>query len=64
MSEKSTPHEFPRMVKAMDDAEIESAAAADPDTFMPDAKWFENARLVMPTAKETVILRLDSEVVA
>lgn len=48
----------------MNDADIERAVAADPDTFIPDAKWFENARLVMPKAKEMVTLRLDPEIVA
>lgn len=64
MSEKFTPHEPPQMVKAMNDAEIEREVADDPDTFIPDAKWFESARLVMPKAKEMVTLRLDPEIVA
>ncbi|MBF0434346.1 MAG: BrnA antitoxin family protein [Magnetococcales bacterium] len=48
----------------MSDTEIESAVAADPDTFIPDAEWFEKARLVMPQDKEMVTLRLDPEIMA
>jgi uncharacterized protein (DUF4415 family) len=51
-------------VKAMSDAEIERAVADDQDTFIPDAKWFEKARIVMPQSKEMVTLRLDHDVVA
>ena len=64
MSEKSTPHELTKGVKAMRDIEIERAVAADPDTFMPDSEWFKKARLVIPQAKEMVTLRLDPEIMA
>jgi uncharacterized protein (DUF4415 family) len=49
-------------VRAMTDAEIEHAVASDPDTFIPDAKWFYTAQIVMPKIKETVTLRLDTDV--
>ncbi len=44
------------------DAAIRRAAAADPDTFMPEADWFARARIVMPEPKKLVTLRLDAEV--
>ena len=46
----------------MTDAEIERAVADDPDTFIPGAKWFDKARVVMPKKKEVVTLRLDPDV--
>ncbi|MBF0405543.1 BrnA antitoxin family protein [Candidatus Magnetominusculus xianensis] len=49
-------------VAAMTDSNIEEAVASDPDTFIPDAKWFEKAQIVMPKVKETVTLRLDPDV--
>jgi len=50
--------------RGLADTEIEKAVADDPDTFVPDARWFERARLVTPRAKEMVTLRLDPDVVA
>jgi len=37
-------------MRAMTDAEIELAVSQDPDTFIPDARWMENARIVVPAA--------------
>jgi uncharacterized protein (DUF4415 family) len=51
-------------LQAMTDAEIEQAVADDPDTFIPDPRWMENARVVMPGVKEIVTLRLDPDVLA
>jgi uncharacterized protein (DUF4415 family) len=48
----------------MTDEEITAAAAADPDTFIPDARWMKNAKVVVPQAKEIVTLRLDPDVLA
>lgn len=48
----------------MNDDEIARAVADDPDTFVPDDKWFEKAQIVMPKPKEMVTLRLDPEIVA
>jgi uncharacterized protein (DUF4415 family) len=53
-----------KRVQALTDAEIDRAVSDDPDSFVPDARWFENARLVMPQAKEMVTLRLDPDVLA
>ena len=51
-------------VETMTDADISQAAADDPDTFMPDAQWMKNARVVLPQSKEMVTLRLDPDVLA
>ena len=51
-------------VGVMSDAEIEKAVASDPDTFIPNAKWFEKALIVMPQSKEMVTLRLDHDILA
>ncbi|QWR76859.1 BrnA antitoxin family protein [Candidatus Magnetomonas plexicatena] len=50
-------------VRAMTDTEIEHAVASDPDTFIPNAKWFDKARINLPKPKETVTLRLDPDIV-
>lgn len=55
--------DWPR-VRAMTDSEIEAAIADDPDTFLPDPVWMENAVVVMPERKRMVTLRLDPEVLA
>ncbi|MBF0456597.1 MAG: BrnA antitoxin family protein [Nitrospirae bacterium] len=49
-------------VAAMTDTEIEQAVASDPDTFIPDANWFDKAQIVMPQTKSMVTLRLDPDV--
>jgi uncharacterized protein (DUF4415 family) len=51
-----------KRVSAATDADIAHAVAADPDTFIPDAAWMEQAALVAPRAKEMVTLRLDQDV--
>jgi uncharacterized protein (DUF4415 family) len=51
-------------LRAMTDAEIERAVSEDPDTFIPDAAWMANARVVLPAVKEVVTLRLDPDVLA
>ena len=53
-----------RRVEAMTDADITQAVADDPDTFIPDAQWIGNARIVTPQAKAMVTLRLDPDVLA
>ena len=45
------------------DAEIEKAAAADPDTIpVTDADFWASARLVMPVPKKAISIRLDEDV--
>lgn len=61
MKKTSTMPESP---EAMTDEQIERAAASDPDTFIPDAAWMKNARVVVPQAKEVITLRLDPDVLA
>lgn len=46
----------------MTDHDITAAVADDPDTFVPDRAWMENAQVVMPTAKDMVTLRIDHDV--
>jgi uncharacterized protein (DUF4415 family) len=53
-----------KRVGAMTDTDIRRAVSDDPDTFMPDAEWMKNARVVMPQSKEMVTLRLDPDVLA
>jgi uncharacterized protein (DUF4415 family) len=45
---------------AMTDTDLAHAVAADPDAAPLDTDW-TNARLVIPPGKETVTLRLDSD---
>ncbi|HEY5211381.1 MAG TPA: hypothetical protein VIJ42_18220 [Stellaceae bacterium] len=40
-------------LRALTDADIEKAAAEDPDTFMPDAEWFKRARVVVQQPNKT-----------
>jgi uncharacterized protein (DUF4415 family) len=44
------------------DKEIARAARDDVDSFLPDAQWFANAKLVTPRTKNVVTLRLDPEI--
>ncbi|MBT9100551.1 BrnA antitoxin family protein [Methylovulum psychrotolerans] len=48
-------------LRNMSDEELHSAALADPDAQPTDATFWENAKLVLPEAKETITIRLDSE---
>ena len=48
----------------MTDAGIAIALADDPGTFIPDQRWIESARVVVPEAKQMVTLRLDPDVLA
>ncbi len=51
-------------VQAMTDEDVQRAIDDDPDTFVPDLEWMNNARVVMPEAKQMVTLRLDPDVLA
>jgi hypothetical protein len=48
-------------LRNMSDAEIHAAAIADPDAQPTDENFWKNAKLTFPEAKETVTIRLDSE---
>jgi len=43
------------------DADIEKGIAADPDAHSTDAAFWKGAKIVMPKTKQTVTLRLDSD---
>jgi len=45
--------DFDRL-RTMTDAEIERALREDPDSFIPDASWVGNVRVVLPPVKEIV----------
>lgn len=50
-------------VRRLTDEEITAAAKDDPDTFIPDAQWWKDARVVSPRLrKRQVTLRLDQDV--
>jgi uncharacterized protein (DUF4415 family) len=51
-------------LRRMTDAEIEAGIAQDPDTFVPDALFWEKAEIVMPSNKQQITLKLDPEVLA
>lgn len=42
-------------------ASIRKGIAADPDARATDEKFWKNAKVVMPTRKETVTMRLDRD---
>lgn len=48
-------------LRNLSDEEIHAAAVADPDAQPTNEAFWENAKLVFPEAKETVTIRLDSE---
>lgn len=48
-------------LRTMSDEEIHAAALSDPDAQPTNETFWENAKLVFPEAKETVTIRLDSE---
>ena len=49
-------------LKRITDKTIARATQSDPDSFLPDANWFTNAKLVTPRTKDVVTLRLDPEI--
>jgi len=51
-------------VRQLSDRQIRRAAAGDPDTFTPTRAMWKKARIVMPTPKKPVLLRLDPDVLA
>ena len=53
-----------KRVDALTEADIERAAADDPDAALTTAADWTNARILWPQGKEPVTLRLDKEVLA
>ncbi|SJM89477.1 conserved hypothetical protein [Crenothrix polyspora] len=51
-------------LRNMGDAEIHASAMADPDAQPTDENFWKHAKLVFPEAKETVTIRLDSEMLS
>ena len=49
-------------LRNLSDADSHAAAIADTDAQPTDETFWQNAKLVMPETKETVTIRLDSEV--
>lgn len=45
----------------MTDQQIRRAAKTDPDTPPTDARFWKDAKVVMPQAKQAVTLRLDAD---
>jgi len=47
---------------SLTDEEIEEAAAEDPDQELLAPDWFEQAKLVVPSEKERISIRVDKDV--
>jgi len=45
----------------MDDAEIRKGIAADPDARATDEDFWKDAKVVLPTRKQVVTMRLDAD---
>ena len=52
--------DWPRL-RRMSAATIRKGIAADPDAHPTDARFWKTARVVMPTPKEVVTMRLDAD---
>jgi uncharacterized protein (DUF4415 family) len=64
MARKTKDRTNLKRVASLTDAGIRKAAAADPDTFIPDEAWLRQAKVVRPQPKKTVTLRLDPDVLS
>ena len=51
-------------VNNMTEAEINAAAASDPDAQPTDAAFWKNAEIVMPQTKRAISMRVDGDVLA
>ena len=51
-----------KRVHALTDRTLARSIASDEDTFVPDAAWFDKAKIALPKPKEMVTLRLDPDV--
>ncbi len=50
-----------KRVRSLSDRQVRRAIEADPEARPTDADFWKNARVVMPTAKETITIRLDAD---
>ena len=50
-----------KRVRSLSDRQVRRAIEADPDVRPPDADFWKNARVVLPQAKQTITIRLDSD---
>jgi uncharacterized protein (DUF4415 family) len=48
-------------LRRMSSASIRKGIAADPDARATDAKFWKTAKVVLPTPKQTVTMRLDAD---
>jgi uncharacterized protein (DUF4415 family) len=48
-------------LRSMSDSTIRKGVAADPDAHPTDAQFWKTAKVVMPTPKEVVTMRLDAD---
>ncbi|MGC8476073.1 MAG: BrnA antitoxin family protein [Acetobacteraceae bacterium] len=53
-----------RRVRAMSEAALEAAIAADPDWAAIPSDWHARAEALMPTRKQLVSVRLDADILA
>jgi uncharacterized protein (DUF4415 family) len=57
------PKPLNRRLIEMSDEEVERRAAADPDAGIIPPGFWDNAKVLMPQAKQQITLRLDPEVI-
>lgn len=57
------PKPLSKAFRALSDEEVERRAAADPDAGAIPPGFWDNARLVLPEAKQQITLRLDADVI-
>ncbi len=57
------PKPLSRTFRDMSDAEVERRAATDPGAGVIPPGFWDNAKLVLPEAKQQITLRLDAEVI-
>src|SRR2546422_4243983 len=53
-----------RKLRRMSDAEIHAGIEADPDAHPTDEAFWHNAKVVLPSRKEVVTMRLDADLLA
>ena len=50
-----------KRVRSLSDRQIRRAVGTDPDSRPTNANFWKNARVVLPQAKQTITIRLDSD---